>query len=98
MVTDTTAAYTLLLNGSIFPAVNSYYNTILNGYFWGSILIVILMVLFIKTKSPITLFTAATIGSTILYLTGLSNRGTMGILLLMIVFSGGSMFYTWLAK
>lgn len=49
---DTSAAYKLLVNGSIIRAANELYQTTVGMWFWPIFFIITLVILYIKTENP----------------------------------------------
>jgi hypothetical protein len=95
---DTEIAYELLVNGSFWPAIDSYYSIVFNGWFWGLLLMTVITLVFLKTKSAVAVLSTTVIGTVIMYLTGLLNQPVMNAMLIVMIISLGATIYTWFTK
>ena len=63
MMANTTAAYDLLVNGSLIEASVAVYESVIGYYFWPIIFIFTIVLVYIKSENPGTVFIVAVIGN-----------------------------------
>jgi hypothetical protein len=97
---STEIAYQLLLNGSLFGAVNSFYTIVFNTWFYVIFLWVIMVVLLIKTQDTTLLLTIGLLASAVLIPVGLIPAGhpamyaMFGVLTVLLAIE----IYKWITK
>ena len=72
---NTEIAYQLLLNGSLFGAVNSFYTIVFNTWFYVIFLWVVMAVILIKTQDTTLILTVNLLAAAVLIPVGLIPAG-----------------------